>query len=94
MDDPDPDTQYHTPVIHNLGRRSRKKIRQLENRRQGELMDEIEAAVEAEVRRLGPAAQGKEILPVVFLYRQRRRRGRGRGGLPLPLPLPLPFCRF
>jgi hypothetical protein len=78
--------------IVDLGKWSRRKIKQLRNRQSGELMDEVEDVV-AEAKKETPE---KEIVPVVVLYRQRRRRrrGRGRGGFSLPLPLPLPFCRF
>ena len=74
--------------IVDLGKRSRRKIRQLKSQRPGELMAEVQDVVDDVVKEAG----GKEIVPVVVLCQQkrRRRRGSGRGGFPFPLPLP--FC--
>ena len=65
------------PIILNVGKRKRRVIKDLERGR-GRLMDQVEQTL-LEVRaRLGAAAEGKEIVPVVMIYRhklKRRRRG-------------------
>ena len=73
-----------TPIIVDAGRRSRKAIRRLKEGR-GTLMDEVGDIV-ADVRSSRGGA-GKEIVPVVIIYR-RRIRSRARVSLPL---IPSPF---
>lgn len=73
-----------TPIIIDLGKKKRKRIKDLKRGR-GKLMTEV-ANVMAEARMsLGNDADGKELIPVVLIYRQKRRR-KGRG-----LALPIPF---
>jgi hypothetical protein len=68
------------PVIIDLGKVSRKKARRLK-RGEGSLLAEVQAAVAETVGQLGPAAAGKEILPVVIVYRQKQKKAAGLFGL-------------
>lgn len=68
-------TKSKPPVVVDLGKVKRKQIRQLEQGR-GELVSEVDRVVESVRRELGPEAEGKEILPVVVLYRRKSKRRR------------------
>ena len=60
------------PVIVNLGKQRRKRIKQLKRSR-GKLMDEVMQTVAQVNSQLGADAAGKVILPVVVIYREKRR---------------------
>jgi hypothetical protein len=63
------------PVVIDLGKTRRRRIRRLKRGR-GKLVIEAQQAV-AELRlSLGAEAAGKEFVPVVIVYRQKRRRGK------------------
>ena len=64
------------PVILDLGKVSRKKAKRLK-RGEGSLLAEVQDAVAETVGQLGDAASGKEILPVVILYRKKRKKASG-----------------
>jgi len=57
------------PTILDLGKRKQKQIRQLK-KGEGPLMAKVEAAI-AQARSSAPP--GKEILPVVIIYRKKSR---------------------
>jgi len=75
-------------LIYDLGKQSRKQIRLLK-KREGKLVNEVDQFVKEQVALLG-AANDKQIVPIVILYRQKRKSGKS-SGLPLPLPLPFKF---
>ena len=79
-----------TPIVVDLGKRSKKKIRNLKEGH-GELMVEVGEAIQ-QVRATG-AVEGKDLVPVVLIYRQKNRTSRGRkgGGLGLTSFMPPPF---
>lgn len=68
------------PIIIDLGKEKKKRIRDLKRGR-GRLMAEV-AAVLSEVRaNIGDDADGKQLVPVVLIYKKKRKRkGRGGGG--------------
>lgn len=71
------------PIVIDLGKTSRKKIRRLKEGR-GQLAVEVAQVTEQVKANLGADAAGKEFVPVVLLYRRkprRRRKGGGGGGL-------------
>lgn len=68
------------PVVLDLGRTRRKLIRALK-KGEGELMEEVSAAVEAVRSNLGAEVEGKVLTPVVIIYERRARR-RKAGFLP------------
>jgi len=71
-------TDELSPIILDVGKRKRRAIKDLERGR-GRIMDEVEQTL-AEVRqRLGSAAEGKELVPLVMIYRRKPKRRRRRG---------------
>lgn len=64
------------PVVVDLGRTKRKLIRSLK-KGEGELMEEVAAAVEAVRTNLGAEVEGKVLTPVVIIYERRPRRRTG-----------------
>jgi len=79
----------NAPIILDLGKASRKNIRQMEEGR-GSLIGDIQDAMTEVTASLGDQADGKQLVPVVLVYRKKTRRrrkgGRGGGGL-----FPFPF---
>jgi len=69
-----------SPIILRLGKKKKRAIKDFKRGR-GRLMDEVEQTL-TEVRAgLGAAANGKDLVPVVMIYREkpkRKRRGFGR----------------
>ncbi|WP_286364281.1 hypothetical protein [Azospirillum sp. B4] len=63
------------PVVINLGKRSRKRIKALKAG-EGELMEEVAAAI-AQVRHSLGTTRDQVLVPVVLLYRQKPKRPRG-----------------
>ncbi len=72
----------NAPIILDLGKASRKKVRQLRNGR-GTLLGDVQDAVSEVTTAMGEEADGKQLVPVVLLYRRKRRR-KSRGGGMLP----------
>jgi hypothetical protein len=70
------DKNTHAPVIVDLGRRRNRAIKDLKNGT-GELMLEVDHAVEHVRSTLPEADKIKTIIPVVIIYRKKRRRRRG-----------------
>lgn len=75
----------NAPVILDLGKASRKSIKQLK-RGKGKLLDDVQEAMREVQTTLGAQADGKQLIPVVLLYRKRSKRRRGGALLPI-----LPF---
>lgn len=65
-----------TPVVIDLGKVRSKAVRDLK-RGGGELLGEVQDALVATRQRLGPEAAGKELVPIVLLYRKKKKRRRG-----------------
>ena len=63
----------HPPIIIDLGKAKKKRVRRLKRGR-GRLMDEVQDTLEEVRQRLGDQAKGKELVPVVMIYRKRRKR--------------------
>jgi len=66
-----------SPVIVDLGSKSKKAIRKLKKGR-GKLMDDVEDAIEQVRSNLPEGDRQKQIIPVLVIYRRKRRSGRGR----------------
>jgi len=71
---PTPGTEI-PPVVLDLGKTKRKLIRLLK-KGEGDLMEEVAAAVEAVRSNLGAEVEGKVLTPVVIVYERRARRRR------------------
>jgi len=61
------------PIFLNVGRKRKSRIKRLK-RGTGKLVDKVFRAVAEVAERHNLAASGKEIVPVVIVYRQRKRR--------------------
>jgi hypothetical protein len=70
----------NAPVILDLGKASRKNVRQLKAGG-GKLLADVQEAMAQVTSSLGEQAQGKQLVPVVLLYRRKARRRKGGGGL-------------
>jgi hypothetical protein len=68
------------PVIVDLGRQNRRRIRDLK-KREGLLMHDVAHTV-SELRSSFPELADKELVPVVFIYQKKLRGGRTPGWLP------------
>jgi hypothetical protein len=71
------------PIIIDLGKVKKKKVRQFKEGR-GELALEVQQILNETRNNLGSDAAGKELVPIVLVYRQKRGRGgrkRDGGGL-------------
>jgi hypothetical protein len=64
------------PVVLDLGKTKRSLIRELK-KGEGELMEEIAAAIEAVRTNLGAEVEGKVLTPVVIIYERKVRRRTG-----------------
>ena len=69
------------PIVVDLGKQGRKRIKQLKAG-EGTLSAQVQDVVEQARAKLGAEADGKELIPVVVLYRRKDRR-RKRGFLSL-----------
>lgn len=58
------------PIVIDLGKVKKKRVKALK-RGEGKLVSEVQQAVEQVRARLGASAAGKEIVPVVVVYRQK-----------------------
>lgn len=76
------DAIVNAPVIIELGKTSKKNIRRLKQGR-GKLLGDVEDAIHQVKSSLGDQANGKQLVPVVLVYRRRRKRGGGRGLFPV-----------
>jgi hypothetical protein len=72
----------NAPVVLDLGKASRKNIRQLKEG-QGKLLTDVQDALKEVTNSLGDKADGKQLVPVVLVYRKKARKRRGGGLLPL-----------
>jgi hypothetical protein len=68
----------NAPVVLDLGKTKRKNVKNLKQGR-GKLLADIEDAMKEVSTSLGDQADGKQLIPVVLIYRKKSRR-RGRGG--------------
>jgi hypothetical protein len=59
-------------MVIDVGKVRQKRIKDLK-RGQGKLVIEVAEAVEHVRRGLGPEAAGKQLVPIVLVYRRRRR---------------------
>lgn len=72
----------NAPIILDVGKTSRKNIRQIKQG-QGKLMDDVQDAMAEVTASLGDQANGQHLIPVVLLYRKKSRRNKKGGVLPV-----------
>ena len=75
---------FNAPVILDVGKTSRKSIKELKAGR-GKLLDDVQHTMAEVTTSMGERAEGKQFVPVVILYRKKakKRKGIGRGLLPI-----------
>jgi hypothetical protein len=73
----------NAPIIMEIGKTKKRDIRDVA-RGQGKIMGDLQEAVAEVTKELGDQADGKQLVPVVLVYRKKRRAKR-RGGLRLPV---------
>jgi hypothetical protein len=61
------------PIVINLGKQRRKRIKDLKRGR-GVLMDEVMQTMAQVTGQLGADANGKVLVPVVLIYREKPKR--------------------
>jgi hypothetical protein len=71
------------PIIVDLGRQNRRRIRDLK-KREGPLMHDVSLAI-SEVRAKSPELADKDLVPVVLIYQKRPRRKSGSGLFPFSM---------
>jgi len=69
----------NAPIILDLGKASKKSIRDLEAGC-GRIVTDVQDAVSEVTASLGDAGDGKQFIPVVLIYRKKRKRNRRGGG--------------
>ena len=69
----------NAPIVLDVGRASRRNIRQLSSGG-GRLNNDVQDALSDVTASLGEEAEGKQLVPVILVYRKKRRRKRSRGG--------------
>ena len=72
-------SQTAAPIIIDLGKVKKKKVRQLKEGR-GALALEVQQVL-ADTRRDLVDGANKELVPVILVYQRKRRKGGGGGGL-------------
>ncbi|WIG95680.1 hypothetical protein [Myxococcus sp. SDU36] len=73
------------PIVIELGKQQRKKLKDLK-RGKGALMLEVSEALSEVQTRMGNEAVGKQFVPVVLVYQKKKRKS--RNGLSLPFVPP------
>lgn len=81
-----------SPVIVDLGSRSKKAINRLKNG-EGKLMTEVALAIDQVRASLPEEDRDKQIVPVLIIYKKKRRSRSGSGLFPFSPLNPLNFLR-
>lgn len=66
------------PIVIDLGKASRKRIRALKEGT-GELVDDVTEVMDRVRAQLGDDAKDKQLVPVVVIYRRRKKQRKQRG---------------
>lgn len=72
----------NAPVILDLGKTKNRNIKRLK-RGQGKLLSDVDDAMREVKASLGEQANGKQLIPVVLVYRKKAKKRRGGGFFPL-----------
>ena len=75
-------TEVMQPIIIDLGKQSRKKIKKMK-RGKGALWDEVLDVVEEVKYQMGEEAEGKTLVPLIMVYRRKDKRSRMNPLMPL-----------
>ena len=80
------DANTPRPIVIDAGVRSKKAIKRLKKGK-GKLILELQEAIDSIEAQLGDEAKGKQVIPVVVVYRRKTPTPAPR----LPFPFPFPF---
>lgn len=72
----------NAPVILDLGKTKCKNIKQLRQGR-GKLLGDVDDAMKEIIGSLGDQADGKQLVPVVLVYKKKAKKKRGGGLFPI-----------
>ncbi|MGZ8219534.1 DUF6200 domain-containing protein [Methylomagnum sp.] len=74
MNDIIEEQQHLPPIVLDMGKVGRKKVRELKKEGKGELLDDINEAIEQARAQLGPVMASQTLLPVVLVYEKKPRK--------------------
>lgn len=74
------------PIVVDLGKTRRRRIKDLKRGR-GKLVDEVQDVMTRVRDDLGPSADGKQLIPIVIVYKRKTKKRRRRRGAGMPFPL-------
>lgn len=66
--------QHLPPIVLDMGKVGRKKIRELKKEGKGEMLNDVNEAIEHARAQLGPVLASKSLLPVVLVYEKKPRK--------------------
>jgi hypothetical protein len=69
--------EHTAPIILDLGKKKKRALRALQVGR-GRLIEEVEQAIEQVRTGLGEEGEGKQLVPIVLIYKSKRKRRPGR----------------
>ena len=69
--------EHTAPIILDLGKKKKRALRDLQIGR-GRLVEDVEQALEQVHTGLGEEAVGKQIVPIVLIYKTKKKRRPGR----------------
>jgi hypothetical protein len=81
---------FNSPIILDVGKTSRRNVRDLEQGC-GKLVQDVNDALTEVTASLGEQADGKHFVPVVLIYRKKARKNRGRRASKRMGMFPFPF---
>jgi hypothetical protein len=70
--------EHTAPIILDLGKKKRRALKDLKRGR-GRLMDEVEQSLEEVRVSLGEEMQGKQIVPIILVYKRKEKKRKGLG---------------
>lgn len=68
--------EHTAPIILDLGKKKRRALKDLKRGR-GRLMDEVEQSLDEVRIGLGEEVKGKQIVPIVLVYKRKVKRKKG-----------------
>jgi len=76
----------NAPIIVDAGKTSRGNINDLKQG-SGKLLDDVQEAINEVATSLGSDAEGKQLIPVVLVYKKKEKKSKRGSFLPIRLPI-------
>jgi len=73
-------TEQTAPIILDLGKKKRRALKDLKRGR-GRLIDDVEQSLEEIRASLGSELEGKQLVPIVIVYKRKDKKRNGFGRL-------------